>query len=333
MGSTFVLVVIIVVVALIFDFLNGFHDAANTITTAVVTKTLSPLWAVLIAGLGNFVGYFIFGVAVAETIGKGIIHVEFITLTVLLSALFGAVLWNVITWLLGLPTSSSHALIGGLVGAGVASFGIKAVYIMGVLKIVLFIFIAPAVGLIASALFSIIIMRIFRKVHQEKANKLFKRLIILSSLLSSIGHGTNDAQKSMGIIALALFAGKVSQSFHLDSWIVLSCYIAIALGTMFGGWRIVKTMGTKITKIYPMDGFSSGVSASIVMIGTAEVGIPVSTTHVIAGSIMGVGAVRQLGTVRWITARKIVWAWIMTIPITASFSFICYTILSFFIKI
>jgi PiT family inorganic phosphate transporter len=318
--STFTLVVVVIIIALIFDFVNGFHDAANAIATIVVSKTLTPLQAVLLAGAANFIGYFTFGLAVATMIGKGVVHIDQVTLPLLLATLLGAVLWNILTWLLGLPTSSSHALIGGLVGSGIAAAGAKVVIWGGVLKIFLFIFIAPILGGIGAAIITTIIIWIFRKSHPAKNAPIFRSLQLVASIFSSIGHGTNDAQKTMGIMALALCTAGVTSSFVIPKWVVLSAYTAISLGTIFGGWRIVKTMGTSITKIREMEGFCSNAAAALVLIGTSHFGIPVSTTHVISGSIMGVGAVEHAASVRWITARKIVWAWILTIPTTAVFA-------------
>ena len=329
----FTLVVVIIALSLVFDFLNGFHDAANSIATVVVTKTLTPLQAIVMAGLANFVGYFTFGVAIAKTVGKGIIQIDHVTLTVVLSALLGAILWNIITWLLGLPTSSSHALIGGLVGSGIAACGTKVIIWSGVLKIVGFIFLAPFLGMIGAIVFTIIVLWIFRKIDFSLSRKVFKGLQLFSSFWYSVGHGTNDAQKTMGIIAMALFSGGLTDSFHLQGWVIFSCYTAIALGTMFGGWRIVKTMGTKITKIRAMEGFCAETSSALVLMGTAHFGIPVSTTHVISGSIMGVGTVEKAAEVKWIVARKILLAWLFTIPCTAFFAAIFYFVSQFFIKI
>ncbi|MBM4047532.1 MAG: inorganic phosphate transporter [Planctomycetes bacterium] len=328
MDSTFALMVVVIVAALIFDFLNGFHDAANAIATIVVTRTLTPLQAAILAGFANFIGYFTFGVTIAKTIGKGVVQIESITLTILLAALLGAVVWNVVTWLLGLPTSSSHALIGGLLGSAVASAGFKVVVLHGVLKILVFILLAPLLGMIGPLVFTTFVILLCRRVHPARANRIFKRLQLLSATSYSVGHGTNDAQKTMGIIALALLSGGVNDSFHLDGWVVLSCYTAIGLGTAFGGWRIVKTMGTQITKIQPMEGFCAETSAALVLLGTAHAGIPVSTTHVIAGSIMGVGVVEDVAKVRWVTARRIVWAWILTIPLTSACSALSYFIVA-----
>jgi inorganic phosphate transporter, PiT family len=330
---TLIIVVTIIAFAIIFDFLNGFHDAANAISTIVITKTLTPLQAVILAGIANFVGFFISGVAVANTIGKGVLDISKIDhsmlLLIILCGLLGAILWNIATWLLGLPTSSSHALIGGLIGAGIASTGFNIIIIQGVLTIMSFIIIAPLVGFIGSMIFTTIIIRLFWKINPKKANKVFKILQIFSASFYAVGHGTNDAQKSMGIIAMALLAGGLSQSFHIDNWIVVACYTAISLGTMFGGWRIVKTMGTRITKIRAMEGFCAETASAAVLLATSHFGIPVSTTHVIAGSIMGVGAVERAASVRWITARKILWAWLLTIPLTAICAALVYFIITF----
>ncbi len=326
--ETLTLVIVVIVLALMFDFLNGFHDSANAIATIVVTKTLTPFQAVILAGVANFIGYFIFGVAIANTIGKGIVNVEYVTLPLVFAALVGAILWNILTWILGLPTSSSHALIGGLIGAGIVAVGLKSVLLIGVLKVFLFIFVAPALGAIGAIIFTIIVMNLFKKSNPKKSSSIFKRLQLISATFYSIGHGTNDAQKTMGIIALALFSGGVISTFHVDNWVIFSCHAAIALGTMFGGWRIVKTMGTNITKIMAMEGFCAETSSGFVLFGTAHIGVPVSTTHVIAGAIMGVGTVEHARSVRWMMARKILWAWILTIPVTAIFSAISFVVIS-----
>jgi PiT family inorganic phosphate transporter len=328
---TEILMVAVIAAALAFDFFNGFHDSANAIATIVITKTLRPGQAVVMAGLANFVGYFAFGVAVASTIGKGVVGVEYITLPILIAALLGAILWNIITWLIGLPTSSSHALIGGLVGAALMSAGAKAIIAAGLLKILLFIVVAPVLGWLGAVIFTNVVLLFSRKARPAKANNVFKRLQLLSAASYAIAHGTNDAQKSMGIIALALVAGGVNSSFVLDRWVVFSCYAAMAVGTMLGGWRIVRTMGTRITKIRPMEGFAAETASAIVMFVTAHFGIPVSTTHVIAGSIMGVGTVERASGVRWVTARRIVWAWLLTIPFTAACSALSYLLVKLFV--
>ena len=331
MISTFALVVIVVIIALLFDFVNGFHDAANSIATVVVTRTLTPGQAVLMAGAANFVGYFAFGMAIAKTVGKGIIQIDHVTLPVVLAALVGAIVWNIITWFLGLPTSSSHALIGGLVGSGVVAAGIHVIHWTGVFTIMTFIILAPLIGMIGAMLFTLILFWIFRRASHTGTTKVFRYLQLVSSFWYSIGHGTNDAQKTMGVIALALFSGGITHSFQLQGWIVVSCYSAIALGTVFGGWRIVKTMGTKITKLGAKEGFCAETAAAVVLLGTAHFGIPVSTTHVIAGSIMGVGTVEQAAKVRWITARKILFAWVLTIPLSALFAGLSYLLFGSFL--
>ena len=324
------LVIIVVGLALAFDFLNGFHDAANAIATIVITRTLTPLQAVILAGCSNFVGYFVFGVAIAKTIGKEIINIHHVSVLLILAALLGAIAWNIATWLLGLPTSSSHALLGGLTGSAVAAVGWKIVHVNGILKIMAFIIIAPLLGMLGALIFTTLIMWLSRNTRPDKANVVFKYLQLVSATFYSISHGTNDAQKTMGIIAMTLFSAHLSNSFHLSGWIVFSCYTAISCGTMFGGWRIVRTMGTKISKIRPMEGFCAESSSALVLIGTALAGIPVSTTHVIAGAIMGVGSADYVGKVRWAMARKILWAWLLTVPITAILAATFYKILSLF---
>jgi inorganic phosphate transporter, PiT family len=318
----------IIALALVFDFFNGFHDAANSIATVVVTRTLTPLQAVLMAGFANFLGFLFFGVTVANTVGEGIVVSSAVTLPIIFAALVGAIVWNILTWLLGLPTSSSHALIGGLVGSMVAAVGVRAVHVSGVVKVVSFIIVAPLLGMIGAVVFTMLTIWAFHRFNRERTNIIFKRLQLVSALLTSMGHGTNDAQKTMGIIALVLFSSGMSSTFHIDQWVMFACYFTIALGTVFGGWRIVKTMGTNITKIRPMEGFCSGTSAGLVLLGTAHFGIPVSTTHVIAGSIMGVGTVEGARGVRWVTARRIIWAWILTIPVTGAFSALAYHFVS-----
>ena len=328
MATISIILLAVVGIALLFDFLNGFHDAANAIATIVVTRTLTPLQAVILAGIANCVGYFTLGTAIAKTIGKGVVHIDMIPanylLPLLFAALLGAVLWNIITWLLGLPTSSSHALIGGLLGAALVAVGPKAVvlgglFTGGVIQIMAFIVIAPVVGFIGAAFFTTLIFIIFQKVKPHKIKDIFRYLQLVSASAYCVGHGTNDAQKTMGVITLALVAGGIIPEFkEIPEWVALSCYAAIGLGTMCGGWRIVKTMGTKITKIHAIEGFCAESSAAIVLQLTGHFGIPVSTTHVISGSIMGVGAVESAAKVRWVTARTIVWAWFLTVPATAA---------------
>ncbi len=330
MFSTLTIVIIIIAAALLFDFINGFHDAANAIATIVVSRTLTPLQAVFLAGAANFVGFFGFGTAVAKMIGKGVVQIDSITLHVILATLVGAIIWNLITWYFGIPTSSSHALIGGLIGAGVASAGTQVILLHGVIKIFAFIIIAPILGAFGAICFTILVLSLSKKLKPQKAKTLFRNLQLISATFYCIGHGTNDAQKTMGIIALTLFTAGINKQFHIDSWVIIVCYAAIALGTIFGGWRIVKTMGTSITKIRAMEGFCAETAAGIVLIGTAHAGIPVSTTHVIAGAIMGVGTVEHVNNVRWITARQIIWAWLITIPISSMLSAACFYLLSLY---
>jgi len=328
MISTFTLVIAIIAIALIFDFLNGFNDSANSIATIVITKTLTPIQALLMAGLANFIGYFTFGTAIAKMVGKGVVYPDFISLQLLLAALLGAALWTLVTSLYGLPISCSHALIGGLVGSAIAAGGLDAIVYSGLFSILLFIVVAPLLGMLGSIVFTIVIMNLFKKSNPVKSKKIFKYLQLVSALFYSMSHGTNDAQKTMGIIALALVAGGIKQEFMIDNWVALSCYSAIGIGTMLGGWQVIKTMGTKITKITAMEGFCAETASAIVLMGTAQFGIPVSTTHVIAGSIMGVGTVQGAASVKWVTARKILWAWVLTIPLTGLCSAITYYLVS-----
>jgi len=321
------LVVIVIIIALIFDFINGFHDSANSIATIVSTNVLKPRNAVLLAAFWNFFGAFVFSVAVATTIGKGIIDPNAVNIYVILAALIGAILWNIITWYYGIPSSSSHALIGGLIGAGIASSGFNSIIFSGLSKILLFIFIAPMLGFLGATAFMVLMMRIFKNTNPAKINVYFKKLQIVSSSFYSLGHGTNDAQKTMGIIALLLFTTGLISTFYVPKWVIIASYTAIALGTFFGGWRIVKTMGIRITKLTPFHGFSAETSGALVLLGTALLGIPVSTTHVISGSIMGVGAVRRYSGVRWQIARRIVFAWILTIPISAIIAGLSYSVI------
>ena len=324
MTLAFALLVTVVAVALLFDFVNGFHDAANAIATVVVSRTLSPLQAILMAGFANFLGYFFFGVTVAKTIGNDVVQLAAMTLPLLLAALTGAVAWNLITWVLGLPTSSSHALIGGLVGAALAAVGPAGVLLHGVLTIVGFIVLAPVLGFFGASVITVLIFWLFRRANPNHTKGFFKGLQLVAALYFSTTHGANDSQKTMAVIAMALVAAGVNSTLVLDPWVVFSCYFAISLGTTFGGWRIVKTMGTSITKIGPMEGFASNAAAGAVLMTTALLGVPVSTTHVISGAIMGVGAVENAAKVKWVTARRIVWAWIMTIPAAALIAAVAY---------
>jgi PiT family inorganic phosphate transporter len=319
---------IVVALVLIFDFINGFHDSANSIATVVSTKVLSPVAAVGMAAFFNFVAFLIFPLKVAATIGKGVVNPDIISLTVISAALFAAITWNLITWWYGLPSSSSHTLVGGLVGAAVASSGWGSVIMAGVLKIVIFIVIAPLLGMIMSFIISAIVIFLARKHSPSGVDKHFRRLQLLSAAAFSLGHGGNDAQKSMGIIWVALIAtGFATKTDPIALWIVLSCHAAIAFGTLLGGWRIVKTMEQKITKLKPFEGFCAESAGALTLFGATHFGIPVSTTHTITGSIIGAGARKGVSAVKWGVTTKIFWAWILTIPVSAFISFAMYSLL------
>jgi PiT family inorganic phosphate transporter len=308
----------IIALVLIFDFINGFHDSANSIATVVSTKVLSPIAAVSLAAIFNFLAFTIFPLKVATTIGKGVINPEIITLTLIAAAVSAAIIWNLMTWWWGLPSSSSHTLVGGLVGAAVAGNGFGSVVYAGVLKIAVFIVIAPVLGMVISYFISILVIRLVKKHSPFGVDKHFRRLQLLSASAFSLGHGGNDAQKSMGIIWVAMIAsGQVAKDAPIDFWIVISCQAAIALGTLFGGWRIVKTMGQKITKLKPFEGFCAETAGALTLFMATHFGIPVSTTHTITGSIIGVGATKRASAVKWGVTTKIFWAWIITIPISA----------------
>jgi PiT family inorganic phosphate transporter len=326
--STFHLLVLIIVITLAFDFSNGWHDAANSIATVVSTRVLSPLQAVLWAAFWNFIAAFVFGTAVAKTIGKGMVHIEFVNEKVLIAGLLGAILWNLFTLILGLPTSSSHALMGGYGGAAVAKAGFSAIIGSGWTKPVIFIFIAPFIGLFVAVIVSVITSWFVRNHSPAKVDRWFRRLQLVSAAGYSLGHGTNDAQKSMGIITTALVAGGVLKTYDVPFWVIVACHVAMAGGTMAGGWRVVKTMGQRITKLTPFGGFSAETAGALTLMGTAHFGIPVSTTHTITGAIVGVGASRRLTAVRWGVTRRIVWVWILTIPGAALIGSSLYFILS-----
>src|SRR5881409_1770256 len=309
------LVIFIVALALGFDFINGFHDAANSVATIVSTRVLTPTQAVIWAAFFNFVAAFGLGIHVANTIGKGIIETSIVDEKLILAALVGAIVWDIFTWRLGLPTSSSHALIGGLIGAAMVSAGPDAIIKEGVERTSAFIVISPMVGFIAAVFLALAVMRLYARIAPSTAQGVFRRLQLLSAAAYSLGHGTNDAQKTMGIIAVLLFTtGHLGGEFHVPFWVVLAAHAALALGTMSGGWRIVKTMGMRITKLRPFGGFCAETAGAVTLIGTALAGIPVSTTQTISGSIMGVGAIQRFSAVRWGVAGKILWAWILTIP-------------------
>ena len=336
-----VLIVLIIGIALLFDYTNGFHDSANSISTVVSTKVLSPRNAVAFAAFFNFAAAFGFGVAVASTISQ-IINLDYVAAEVVpyivLCALIGAISWNLITWLLSLPTSSSHALIGGLAGAGISAAGLAAVKLSTIEVVAVFMVISPIIGLIAGFLFMILVIRTTKQFHREKADKNFRRLQLVSAGAYSFSHGTNDAQKTMGIITPLLFSigyyGAEVDPNHLPVpiWVILAAHAAIALGTFSGGWRIVKTVGYKITRLRPVHGFSADTVSAGTIIGMSVAGIPVSTTHIISSAIIGVGSTKGTGAVRWGIARKIIWAWILTIPISAAIAFAAFYVISSVIR-
>jgi PiT family inorganic phosphate transporter len=306
--------------ALFFDFVNGFHDAANSIATVVGTKVLTPLRAVSLAAAANFAGPFVFGTAVAATVGKGIIVPEFSTVEVILAGLLGAIAWNLITWWFGLPSSSSHALIGGLVGSAIFVGGFEAVVFGGIERVLVFMVVSPTVGFVISAAFAVALMFFLRKSLPARVNRVFGRLQIGSSAFFSLTHGANDGQKTMGVITALLIAGGLleSKDFIVPLWVVIGAAAAIALGTFFGGWRIVKTMAFKLTNLRPYQGFCAETGGGVILTTMAWMGIPVSTTHAISGAIMGAGATRRLSAVRWGLGKRIVYAWVITIPASAA---------------
>jgi inorganic phosphate transporter, PiT family len=310
----FWIVVGLILVALFFDYINGFHDAANSIATVVSTRVLSPGKAVIWAAFFNFVAAFTFGTAVARTVGSGMIDVHIVTFSVILGGLVGAIVWDLITWYFGLPTSSSHALIGGYAGAAVAKAGFAAIIPSGWTKTIIFIFLSPLIGLVAGLLLMTAIFWIFRWTPPSRVDRWFRRLQLISAAFFSLNHGANDAQKTMGIIAGVLYAAGYLQRFEIPFWVVLLAHTAIGLGTLVGGWRIIHTMGSKITKLQPVGGFAAETGAAIALLTATLIGVPVSTTHAITGAIVGVGATRRLSAVRWGVAGQIVWAWVLTIP-------------------
>ncbi|MCL4509452.1 MAG: inorganic phosphate transporter [Bacteroidetes bacterium] len=326
------LVVFIVLVALVFDFLNGFHDSANSIATVVSTRVLTPRKAVAWAAFFNFVAAFLFGLRVADTLGKGLVELSAINQYVILSGLFGAIVWDFLTWYFGLPTSSSHALMGGYAGAAIAKAGFAAILFSGWIGTVAFIVIAPVMGLVIAFILMTSVTWIFHKRSSTKVNKAFRRLQLLSAAFLSLGHGTNDAQKTMGVITGLLVTAGFLKSFAVPFWVIIMCNFTIGLGTLFGGWRIVKTMGQKITKLRPVDGFCAETAGGITLLVATFAGIPVSTTHTINGGIMGVGATRRVSAVRWGVAGNIVIAWILTIPLSALVGAGAYKLISIFVK-
>jgi PiT family inorganic phosphate transporter len=331
-----VLVCAIIALALAFDFINGFHDAANSIATVVSTRVLSPRTAVIWAALFNFIAFLVFETKVASTIGKGTVKPDTVTLAIVTGGLIGAILWNLLTWWRGLPSSSSHALVGGFAGAALAAAGPEALIYgsptqKGLIQTGLFIFIAPLMGLVLGWILMVVTYWLFHRASPSRVGKVFKRLQLLSAAAYSLGHGGNDAQKTMGIIFAVLVAsGNLSQHAEIPVWIVLTCHAAIALGTLMGGWRIVKTMGQKICKLQPVHGFAAESAGALTLYGATHLGIPVSTTHTITGAIVGVGSTRGLHAVKWGVATRVLWAWVLTIPASALVGATCWWIFSWF---
>jgi inorganic phosphate transporter, PiT family len=316
-GTFTAAIVLLVVIALVFDFMNGFHDAANSIATVVSTGVLKPYQAVIWAAFFNFVAILLFELKVAATVGKGIVDPAVVDNHLIFGALIGAISWNVITWYYGLPSSSSHALIGGMIGATIAKAGAGPLLAPGIVRTVSFIVVAPLLGMLLSGTIIIAVSWICRRRSQRQTDRWFRRLQLVSSAMYSIGHGGNDAQKTMGIIWLLLMTANLATPQHLPVWVVVACYVAIALGTLFGGWRIVKTMGQRITKLRPVGGFAAETGGAISLFLATNLGIPVSTTHTITGSIIGVGSAQRVRAVRWGVAGNIVAAWVLTIPASA----------------
>jgi len=312
--SQFALVVITIFLTLAFEFSNGWHDAANSIATVVSTRVLTPFRAVLWAAFWNFIAAFVFGTAVAKTIGSGMVHIELVNEKVLLAGLLGAIGWNLFTLTLGLPTSSSHALMGGYGGAAVAHVGFRALILGGWTKPVLFIFLSPVIGMALAILITLLTSWIVRRQRPYKVDRWFRRLQLFSAALFSLGHGTNDSQKGMGIITTVMVAGGLLKGFKVPFWVIICCHLAMGGGTMAGGWRIIKTMGQRITKLTPFGGFAAETAGGLTIVANAIFGIPVSTTHTITGAIVGVGASHRLTAVRWGVTGRIVWAWVLTIP-------------------
>jgi inorganic phosphate transporter, PiT family len=324
MDANLLAVVCLILVALIFDYINGFHDAANSIATVVSTRVLTPGKAVIWAAFFNFVAAFAFGTAVAKTVGSGLVDLQIVTFAVIFAGLVGAIAWDLITWYLGLPTSSSHALIGGYAGAAVAKAGFAAIIPGGWTKTLIFIVLAPLIGMVLGFTLMVLIQWVFQRTSPGRVDHWFRRLQLVSAAAYSLGHGGNDAQKTMGIIAGVLLAGGYISTFRIDLWVILAAHAAIALGTLSGGWRIIHTMGTKITKLQPVGGFAAETAGAISLFTATHLGVPVSTTHTITGAIMGVGSIKRLSAVRWGVAGRIVWAWILTIPASALIAALVY---------
>ena len=321
-------VVAVIFVALAFDYINGFHDAANSIATVVSTRVLSPGQAVVWAAFFNFIAAFTFGTAVAKTIGKGMIDLSAVNLSVIFGGLMGAIVWDLITWYYGLPTSSSHALIGGYAGAAVANAGWDAIIVSGWTKTLIYIILAPLIGMTMGLLIAVAIFWIFQRWTPVKVDRIFRRLQLVSAAMYSLGHGGNDAQKTMGIIAGVLVTAGYMKTFDIPVWVILAAHGAIALGTLSGGWRIIHTMGSKITRLQPVGGFAAETAGAATLFLATSLGIPVSTTHTITGAIVGVGATRRLSAVRWGIAGRIVWAWVLTIPMSALIGALTFWIVS-----
>jgi PiT family inorganic phosphate transporter len=322
-------IIFLIGLALTFDFINGFHDSANSIATIVSTRVLSPIKALIWAAFFNTVAILFFGLHVAGTIGKGIVEISIIDSNIIFSALFAAIVWNLITWYLGIPSSSSHALIGGLIGAAVIKAGNVSVLVWaGIAKTLLFILISPALGIVLGFGVGWIVYRLFRRKSPAEVDYIFRRGQLLSAAIFSIGHGGNDAQKTIGIITSLLFsAGLLGKEYHVPIWVIAACYISLGLGTMSGGWRIIKTMGQKVAKLRPVDGFCAESGAAVTLIASTMLGIPVSTTHTITGSIMGIGALRRISAVHWNVAGRLLMAWILTIPCSACIASLAFMLI------
>ncbi len=327
MDNMLIAIIFLVGLALFFDFLNGFHDAANSIATIVATRVLSPRYAVIWAAFFNFIAFAIFGLHVAGTIGKGIVDIAQVDSYIIFGTLIGACSWNIITWYFGIPSSSSHALVGGLIGSALVKAGPTALIMKGIIKTLIFIVVSPVVGMLLGLVLGVIVYNLASRSTPTNVDHLFRKGQLVSAAAYSLGHGGNDAQKTMGIISGLLFsAGYLGTEFRVPLWVVLSCHGAIALGTMSGGWRIVKTMGNKLSKLRPVDGFCAELGASIVLFGASAIGVPISTTHTITGAIVGIGSLKGARAVKWGVAGNIVWAWIITIPAAALISAAFYKI-------
>ena len=324
MDANLAAVVALILVALLFDYINGFHDAANSIATVVSTRVLTPGKAVVWAAFFNFVAAFTFGTAVAKTVGSGLVDLSIVTFAVIFAGLMGAIIWDLITWYYGLPTSSSHALIGGYAGAAIAKAGWGSILLAGWTKTLVFIVLAPLIGMSLGFLLMVLILWTFAGFSPGRVDHWFRRLQLMSAAAYSLGHGGNDAQKTMGIIAGVLFAGGYIAEFRIDLWVVLIAHAAIALGTLSGGWRIIHTMGSKITKLQPVGGFAAETAGAISLFTATNLGVPVSTTHTITGAIIGVGSIKRLSAVRWGVAGRIVWAWVLTIPASGIIAALIY---------